>query len=267
VDKRSFNAYRFKNLGYKEVFYDSLNDFNSQNVVLLTGNVAQILHLECKATKKQFLLTNTHLYWKPEAVSIKIKQVCMLMESILEYKGHRHLPVILCGGNFQSGPYNRVTNSRVDWNTSPYDILYSLLTDKVLISDKVIRHVFMDSKDHGDSAHPAALEKTLDFIPRFPQLRSCYSHYAKNYKKRKDLEDSPVREMEEKPKVHGEPPFTTYTVEWKGTLDYIFLWGDSLRVEGILDLPDPNTMEPGIPNEVYPSDHIPLIARISWDAK
>jgi mRNA deadenylase 3'-5' endonuclease subunit Ccr4 len=117
--------------------------------------------------------------------------------------------------------------------------------------------------DHGDSIHPAALEKTLEFIPHIPQLRSCYSHYARNHKKRKNLQDSPVIEMEQKPKVHGEPPFTTYTVEWKGTLDYIFLWGDSLRVQGILDLPDPSAMEPGIPNEIFPSDHIPLIANLS----
>ena len=61
----------------------------------------------------------------------------------------------------------------------------------------------------------------------------------------------------------GEPKFTTYSL-YKGTLDYILYSynsnnsGLSLIPEQILELPSESDLDTGIPNRIYPSDHISL---------
>ncbi len=93
-----YKSDRFEKIDYRQVFYDSTHDFNSPNVESETGNAGQILCLEDKATLLRFLITNTHLYWRPDASAIKIKQACILLENILEMNKDHNWPVILCGG-------------------------------------------------------------------------------------------------------------------------------------------------------------------------
>ncbi len=88
--------------------------------------------------------------------------------------------------------------------------------------------------DQHDNLHPAALEKILHFLPRLPQLLSAYAF-----------------------KNNKEPDFTTFTTSWHGTLDYIFLLGE-IHVQQILELPSLSLIEPGIPNDLFPSDHVSL---------
>lgn len=60
-----------------------------------------------------------------------------------------------------------------------------------------------------------------------------------------------------------EPLFTNFTRSFSGTLDYIFYTENSLRVEDLLELLDRESLRPGLPSPVWPSDHIALMARFS----
>lgn len=95
------SPFRFTKIDYHELRYDSLNDFNCSHVVLETGNSAQILRLRWNQSGKEFFVTNTHLYWRPEACAIKLKQSFMLIEKLLDLRGDNQDPVILCGGIFR----------------------------------------------------------------------------------------------------------------------------------------------------------------------
>jgi mRNA deadenylase 3'-5' endonuclease subunit Ccr4 len=91
----------FTQLDYQEVFYDVLSEFNSPHVITQTGNVAQLLCLQFKKIpEKRIIITNTHLYWRPSAYSIKIKQAFMLLEKLEEMVSKQECPAVLCGGNF-----------------------------------------------------------------------------------------------------------------------------------------------------------------------
>lgn len=107
--------------------------------------------------------------------------------------------------------------------------------------------------------HPAALEISLEFLPRIPNLRSAYSIYGDlNHISNQGILTSDGDSSRVK-----EPPYTTCTTDWKGTLDYIFLWG-TWSVTELLSLPAESDVDSGIPNDVFPSDHVSLLARLRF---
>ena len=63
----------------------------------------------------------------------------------------------------------------------------------------------------------------------------------------------------------GEPPFTCYN-DWAGTIDYIFQFAgeDQVTLQELLDLPEESECkkETGLPNELFSSDHLCLMARL-----
>lgn len=64
----------------------------------------------------------------------------------------------------------------------------------------------------------------------------------------------------------GTPEFTHYTSLFHACLDYIFYDKDSLQVEQVVPLPDASEILSynGLPNAVFPSDHIALITDLKW---
>ncbi|QCD90937.1 CCR4-NOT transcription complex subunit 6 [Vigna unguiculata] len=61
--------------------------------------------------------------------------------------------------------------------------------------------------------------------------------------------------------TRGEPPFTNYTPDFTGTLDYVlFSPSDHIKPISFLELPDSDAADivGGLPNFSYPSDHLPI---------
>ncbi len=60
-------------------------------------------------------------------------------------------------------------------------------------------------------------------------------------------------------------PFTNYTPEFIGVLDYIWYSTNSLELTALLGPVDPDYMKrvPGFPNYHFPSDHLSLLAEFS----
>jgi CCR4-NOT transcription complex subunit 6 len=76
-----------------------------------------------------------------------------------------------------------------------------------------------------------------------------------------------------------EPDFTNYTRGFKGTLDYLFFLRPDLDLDLVeslesmsllgrdgfeaMSMPPSSELEPGLPNSVHPSDHLPLL--VQWN--
>jgi len=64
----------------------------------------------------------------------------------------------------------------------------------------------------------------------------------------------------------SEPEFTNYTINYKGTLDYMFYTPGTIKVLAVTELPDEYALSEiniGLPNVFYPSDHVMLCADVS----
>lgn len=63
-------------------------------------------------------------------------------------------------------------------------------------------------------------------------------------------------------------PYTNYTPFFTATLDWIFYESDILDVREVVPLPQEEELRvgdvPGIPNIFNPSDHLALVATLSW---
>lgn len=64
----------------------------------------------------------------------------------------------------------------------------------------------------------------------------------------------------------GFPKYTNYTEDFKGCLDYIYIQADKFDVEQVIPLPPNEELEKyiGIPNQVYPSDHLALVVDLKY---
>jgi mRNA deadenylase 3'-5' endonuclease subunit Ccr4 len=149
----------------------------------------------------------------------------MLIECMLEFKKSHNYPCIMAG----------------DWNTIPSDALYKILTRQALDHGE-LEKLFTSNMNHGAS-HPiiqelGAFEKVVDFMPQIPELINAY----------------PLKQDD----------FTTISPDFTGVLDHLFLWGD-WNVSKRLELPteeEAKSMQPGIPNEEYGSDHVSIFIQV-----
>ncbi|KAI9290851.1 DNase I-like protein [Neoconidiobolus thromboides FSU 785] len=105
-------------------------------------------------------------------------------------------------------------------------------------------------------------EELYNLIIKGPKLISCYKDYS--------IYDNSYKSLIWGHEIN-EPMFTNITEEFKSTLDYIFLVKDNeyeckdeLTVIHLLKLPEPETFGVGLPNEIYPSDHIPVMVKMEW---
>ncbi|KXS19161.1 hypothetical protein M427DRAFT_67300 [Gonapodya prolifera JEL478] len=131
--------------------------------------------------------------------------------------------------------------------------------------------------------------------PGMPRLVSTHSRYTALFGRGNR---DPKWDRDPSAGWDGEPPWTTYA-GWSGTLDYVFvgyagergMWregdegcsaqdpgeGESegneegeptreavVSVTGLLELPPVETVRGGIPNDVYPSDHVPVMCEVGW---
>ncbi|XP_021775254.1 carbon catabolite repressor protein 4 homolog 1-like isoform X3 [Chenopodium quinoa] len=83
------------------------------------------------------------------------------------------------------------------------------------------------------------------------------SAYASTFPK--PVNDIKRRRMKMKHSKTGEPLFTSLTSFYGSTLDYIFYTVDSLEVEGLLELPDFESVGRALPSPLWSSDHIALM--------
>lgn len=189
------------------------------------------------ASDKLIVLVNTHLYWDPDWIDVKLAQAKYLVSRVLEFQGMLTKefqftpPVIICG----------------DFNSMPGDQVYNFLTsgmvNETLRSDRSTEmQIFGDGQQSNTLSQPSMSkipETTLkDTVASRCSLPLC-SLYGS---------------------VQGEPAFTNCTPEFTGTLDYIFFSPYHLKPVSLLELPSPSSLDVmgGLPNYSHPSDHLPV---------
>ncbi len=73
---------RFQPLEYKGIAFDGHELTHPTMIYPQTNNYAQIVRLKHKDSRSELLVSNTHLYWRPEASFVKLRQVFVLMKEL-----------------------------------------------------------------------------------------------------------------------------------------------------------------------------------------
>ena len=236
-----FNASRFTCL-----FSQTLSFAPLMMQLEATANVAQVsLLASIQHPSLQIIFTNTHLFWRPEFDCLRVLQAHRLrrtveeLESQQNYSETQQSVIIMCG----------------DWNSDPNGIVYQLMTGRpvdpqawdALVAAHAQLLPFADessSKDHSEALFAAVM---ADFRS-WPPMMSAYSQYR-----------APAD-----PGQVGEPPHTSVNA-YVDTLDYIFFRSNcDTQVGELLSLPPDEIVfaHTALPNEIYASDHLALVAKL-----
>uniref|UniRef100_A0A803N0N4 poly(A)-specific ribonuclease n=1 Tax=Chenopodium quinoa TaxID=63459 RepID=A0A803N0N4_CHEQI len=199
-------------------------------VRLIKDNIALAVILEVvgnsaeSAASSRLCVVNTHIYAGKGFPDVKLLQVSDLVNEI-EKTIDPKMPLFICG----------------DMNSFPGSDPYILLT-----------------KHEVDIACAEAPDPLCIFQHlKLHHSMKLASAYASTFPK--PVNDIKRRRMKMKHSKTGEPLFTSLTSFYGSTLDYIFYTVDSLEVEGLLELPDFESVGRALPSPLWSSDHIALM--------
>ncbi|KAI7867716.1 Endonuclease/exonuclease/phosphatase [Spinellus fusiger] len=187
------------------------------NRVMTKDNIAILTMLENKDTLERVLVANSHIHWDPSFADVKLVQVGMLMDQI-ETFATKHLQPPSVGGRVYASTAKLPTVICGDFNSEPDSGVYEFLSKGV---------VRQDHNDFGDYVYG---NYTTQGLSHKLSLKSSYSHI-------------------------GELPFTNYTPNFKGVLDYIW-YSNTLDVISLLGAVDKDYLSKtvGFPNAHFPSE-------------
>lgn len=198
---------------------------------------------------KPILVCTAHIHWDPEFCDVKLIQTMMLMhelQSIVEDATQNYnylskiskklapsaIPLILCG----------------DFNSLPDSGVFELLS---------AGHI---SSGHGDFkglGYKDCLRKLSSTIISSSSASAGSIEYTHPFKLTSAYSDSIM-------------PYTNYTFDFKGIIDYIFCSKQHMTVMGLLGPVDMEWLEKnkivGCPHPHIPSDHFSLLAEIELSA-
>lgn len=202
-------------------------------------NIAQIIGLNTPVESVKMLLSNTHLFWRPDFDCLRVLQAHRLRKRMEELKaeygngGKFEVLLVMCG----------------DWNSDPKSAVYFLMTGNI---DKITRTHWSELIESHSRllSHPLEssnrlFAQVLEDFKKWPSLTSAYSCYR-----------SPSD-----PGAVGEPPYTSIN-SYVDTLDYIFTDFRKVCLLDLLMLPADEIVkgQTALPNEIYSSDHLALKA-------
>lgn len=200
------------------------------------ANVALIVKLRDKVSGRGVVVACTHLYWKKDYEDVRLRQAHKLRKRLEEIVEPEDV-LILMG----------------DLNCSPQSVVYRWLTGMHTgdVDDEIRSSNFVE--------RIGSIERDIatDFVEHWQPLHSVYSQYN-----RASLIDE---EQGKEDKSTGEPPYTAYNPEFKGCLDYIMI-NDKVKATRLLMLPNERLLKAQIalPNELYVSDHLALVATLDY---
>ncbi|KAI7866140.1 Endonuclease/exonuclease/phosphatase [Spinellus fusiger] len=194
------------------------------NRVMTKDNISVMTVLQTKKTFERVLVANSHIHWDPSFADVKLVQVGILMEE-LKRIASKHLSA-------DKGPtYASVSKLPTvicgDFNSESGSGVYELLSKGSI------------QQDHCDFGEYKYGHYTTQGVSHAFSLKSAYH---------------PI----------GELPFTNYTPQFKGVLDYIWHSSNALDVMALVGKVDHvyAAKTVGFPDAHFPSDHIPLIAEL-----
>ncbi|ORC93613.1 2,5-phosphodiesterase [Trypanosoma theileri] len=245
-------------------FREALDNITSIGTVLLLKD----LH-----TNEKLLVGNTHLFYHANACHIRLLQIYMLLHKLKSLSELQSLPVVLCGDfNFThiTGGYRLVTAGRTEASHPSWDKgeLFHWGCDRLLgISEEEAEEGIPTS----DENHPA-----------LPPITKTTTEKEKETKTEKDEEmqverqppfvafredlDAPLQLTDAYGLTDPNLPWTNYTMTFREVIDYIFFSPSRLSVLRTVPIPAESELSQNValPNKLYPSDHIALIADLTY---
>jgi len=189
--------------------------------------VAVLVRLRCRASGRNLVVANTHLFWHPKATHVRLLQGFMVADAVAHFRRVDGASVVLCG----------------DLNNPPDGIVYELFQKGSVTS---MHPDWKDSEvfrwEAPKSVSPVALPIfQMDLrLPEDLRLADTCGDW--------DLS------------VH-----TNVTTNFSARLDYIFVSVDSLQVRDVL--PNPPIEElcahTALPSDLFPSDHVAIVADLT----
>ncbi|ORZ01798.1 Endonuclease/exonuclease/phosphatase [Syncephalastrum racemosum] len=188
------------------------------NRVMTKDNIAVMTILENKETLARILVANSHIHWDPTFADVKLVQVGMLMDELDKFAS-RHLASRSADSPSYASTAKLPTIIAGDFNSTPESGVYEFLSKGV---------VRQDHDDFGDHTYGSY---TTEGLAHRLNLKSAYS---------------PI----------GELPFTNYTPNYKGVLDYVWHSSNTLDVLSLLGPIDQDYLGKvvGFPNAHFPSE-------------
>jgi len=199
---------------------------------LMKGNIGMAVILEVLPTRRRMLpsgsgsyicVANTHLYSHPEFPDVKLFQCFSFLSWLME----------------KSSMYSTSTLPTIimgDFNSPIKSAVYHLLANGRVNN-------FHDELTSLESSTGTQVINTL--FQNQSVLNSPFNSLKSAYY---DI-------------LSEEPPYTNYTVGYKGVLDYIWYTQDSLKPYAVLSIPDESQLKrsgEALPNPEYASDHLLL---------
>lgn len=220
------------------------------NRVMPKDHIAVVTFFENRMTGSRLIVVNTHLAWEVWLGDVKLIQVAILMEKLHELATEwTKWPAQTDKGVFRfaaeddgdEGPNGGATpepQPSIKYD-DPMQIPLLICGDFNSLHDSGVYELMTQgslSNSHADLGTQKYGDFTRNGIQHPFSLKSAYSQ----------------REI----------PFTNYTVDFQGTIDYIWFAQNALNVTALLGQVDPSYMRlvPGFPNHHFPSDHLALYA-------
>ncbi|KAJ3197645.1 Glucose-repressible alcohol dehydrogenase transcriptional effector [Irineochytrium annulatum] len=278
-----FRPERHRLTGVRMITFDGHPKSHPTNIVPVTNNQAFVVALEKVEGGEavaNMIVSNCHLYWRPDTEFTKLRQVYILMEEIESLKKQllagapdKQYRVFACGGKlFMIAGSSSDDASPPDFNITPDSAIYRKLTSRTLTPEDIrLIHpspyeLGLERDANAESlegiAPPASpvlptieekltVDGMLTALGDITRLESAYARYQ--------AMDSNHVPGWERSVWEGEPFYTNFGV-YRGTLDYIMHEPGPVRLRAITALMAKEELEPGLPNAHFPSDHLPLIA-------
>ncbi|PWN47969.1 hypothetical protein IE53DRAFT_320259 [Violaceomyces palustris] len=202
------------------------------NRVMTKDNIAVVALLENKESGSRLIVANAHIHWDPEFRDVKLVQVAMLMDE-LEKIGNRFAklpPKLNVAEGFPPAPKYSEANQIPtivcgDFNSVPDSGVYDYLSSGAI------------DGNHEDFMDHVYGNYTSEGLGHKYPLKSAYANV-------------------------GELPFTNFTPNFEGVIDYMWYNTNSLAVTGLLGEVDKTYLSKvvGFPNAHFPSDHVCILS-------
>ena len=201
--------------------------------------------------RRQLLcVANTHIHSNPELGDVKLWQVHTLLKGLEKIEASAGIPMLVAG-DFNATPGSAAHSLLVNGTTPP--MAPELFSDPLGIlkpASKLQHSLYLESAYASASIAP----------PSEPVVSSASGG--------QEEDPASVRQRRRLDPNTREPRFTNMTRDFKGTLDYILYSKNSLVPSATLELPDESEVKTRanskLPNDVWSSDHIALMAEFQY---
>lgn len=257
--KNSYNNkydYNNKYNYYTKKKNQSSNIYNKENVALF-------IFLHSYETNYYYLIICSHLLFNHTRGDIKLGQIYQIMQCALlfkEYYKDYHITTIFGG----------------DLNSTPNSAIYEYITSKSIDVEYMNKANLSGQKNENYKTDVSFADINYswynEIINTYPKFKNNLivlknkknkKYYDYDYDKKKGLilENNFVMKSFYKEKNGKEPDMTSYSSNFKGTVDFLFYNTDlNLTINSVQNLPN---ISSDIPDKDNPSDHLPLFVEFN----